>query len=68
MESAWLIRLKNGYRVILSEKNYEKYKKVEHKGSVKTEEHWFDMKECIEENPSIDKYIEPELYNKLNIS
>ena len=55
MESAWLIRFKNGNKVILSEKVYkEKYLKETPKDIVKIEEHWFNVKDCIRENPDTD--------------
>jgi hypothetical protein len=55
MESAWLIRFKNGNKVILSEKVYkQKYLKETPKDAVKIEEHWFSVKDCIRENPDTD--------------
>ena len=55
MDSAWLIRFEDGNKAILSEKVYrEKYLKEAPKDTVRLEEHWFSMKECIKENPDTD--------------
>ncbi len=57
MESAWLINFKNGYKAILSEKVYdEKYQKETPKKDIESEEHWFNMKSCIEKNPDVDVF------------
>lgn len=54
MESGWLIRFRNGYKVILSESSYKKYERETPKEDVEVEEHWFSMDKCIEQNPEID--------------
>ena len=54
MKTAWLIRFKNGNKVILSENKYRKYEEETPKKDVEVEEHWFSMDKCIEKNPDID--------------
>lgn len=51
MKSAWLIRFKTGYKVILSENAYEQYKKETPSEYVEVEKHWFSMDQCVKENP-----------------
>lgn len=55
MKNCWLINFKNGYKVILSEEKYRKhYLKETPKEEVMSEEHWFEMKNCISNNPEVD--------------
>lgn len=53
-ESCWLINFKNGYKMILSEAEYLKYKQKRNVEQIYTEEHWFIMDNCIKKNPSVE--------------
>ena len=54
IDSGWIINLKNGYRVILSESTYEEYQTKTPKEDVQSEEHWFSLQKAIEKNPELD--------------
>ncbi|WP_163243857.1 hypothetical protein [Clostridium sporogenes] len=48
------MKLKSGYKVILTEKAYKKYIKETPKEDIDSEQHWFILDKCIEKNPGID--------------
>jgi hypothetical protein len=54
MRSGWKINFKNGYKVILTEKAYEKYQKETPKEDVSTEEHWFILDDLLNTYPDLD--------------
>lgn len=54
MKSGWIINFKNGTRILLNEKAYEKYEKETPLEDVKTEEHWFNFDEAHRNNIEID--------------
>jgi hypothetical protein len=54
MRSGWKINFKNGYRIILTEKAYEKYQKETPKEDVRSEEHWFNLDELLKKYPEVD--------------
>lgn len=54
MESGWIINFKNGTSIILNEKAYKKYEKETPKEDVRSEEHWFSLKQAIKENPELE--------------
>lgn len=54
MRSGWKINFKNGYKVILNEKAYEKYQKETPKEDVSIEEHWFILDDLINTYPDLD--------------
>ena len=57
MDSGWLINFKNGYKMILSEVEYKKYKLKRNVEQIESEEYLFNIKKCIEKNPDIEKVI-----------
>lgn len=59
MVSCWLITYKDGTKKILNENahNTESYRNDLKDNSISSEQHWFDMGECIKENPRVEKII-----------
>ena len=60
MESCWMVERKDGSKVILSEKQYEKYKNVLEKlwgeGIIIFIAHYFDINICKEKNPTVTEF------------
>ena len=57
MESCWLIRFKDGHRMIISEELYKQEVARDWSGRARlVEEHWFDIKKCREKNQGIHYY------------
>ena len=54
MQGAWLIRFKNGNKVILSEEQNLRLGSITPIEDVEVEEHWFSMDICKEKNPDVE--------------
>lgn len=54
MDGGWIINYKDGISVICSESKYKELKIEEDGKFIKLEEHWFDIKEAIEEHPHLE--------------
>ena len=57
MESCWLIRFKDGHKMIISEELYKQEEERNWAGGERlVEEHWFDVRKCRERNRGIGIY------------
>jgi len=59
MTSCWLIRFKDGHKIIISEERYKEEVKRNWAGRERNcEEHWFDVRKCVKQNDGVPKYID----------
>ena len=57
MQSCWLIRFKDGYRMIISEELYQQEVARNWAGREReVEEHWFIAENCINKNQGIHHF------------
>ena len=57
-ESCWLIEFEDGYKVIVNEEIYKFEEERNWAGrKVLCEEHWFNIKKCIDKNRGVPRTV-----------